>query len=527
MAQPIEPALDHNVRSNNVIARHWRGELPLWVSYWIFGFVGNAAVALIPVAVVAIFNTDKGYDPSSIFYATIVVWAGMLLVAVWQMVGVWRSATRYTADCARLGKRALWGNLAKLVIILGVLRLAGAVASEGLPQLGELYRIAFEDDPDIPAYSIRVMRDGTEAEIVGGFKYGLTNDFEVVTKENRQIKVVHLDSIGGRLGEGEKLFKLIRALGLNTYVSSKCLSACTLAFAGGRERFLLNGAVLGFHKGSFPGVSEGEFDTVQQNVFTIAGFDPKFTERALSTPHKDMWQPPPDILLAAKAITRITDGNVFAASGFNANLTKERIATDLYETAPVFRTIQLRFPTQFDSMVEQYLESILKGKTEAETIEIVRSELLPFIASLVPQADDDVLIDYNQVLVEKYSVLNAKDPATCYSYASGTGPLTNYSAEFSKELLQRELDVQERVARTATTRASTNPAMVNALFAKLRKALLAKGLNDTDFGLLEVANVDRSKYAQYCRTTIAFFREIGNLPSQESAAVLRSIFASK
>jgi hypothetical protein len=52
-------------------------------------------------------------------------------------------------------------------------------------------------------------------------------------------------------------------------------------------------------------------------------------------------------------------------------------------------------------MVEQYLESILKGKIEAETIEIVRSELLPFIASLVPQADDDVLIDYNQVLVEK------------------------------------------------------------------------------------------------------------------------------
>jgi hypothetical protein len=99
--------------------------------------------------------------------------------------------------------------------------------------------------------------------------------------------------------------------------------------------------------------------------------------------------------------------------------------------------------------------------------------------------------------------------------------------EFSKEFLQRELDLQERVARTATTRASTNPAVLNTLFAKLRKALLAKGFTDTDFGLLEVANVDRSKYAQYCRTTISFFREIGNLPPQESAVVLRSIFASK
>jgi hypothetical protein len=200
MARPTEPALDDNVRFKSVIARHWQGELPLWASYWIFGFLGNVAVALIPIAAVAIFNTDKGYDPSSIFYATIVVWAGALLVAVWQMLGVWRSATRYTAARAQLGQRALWGTLAKIVIILGVLRLAGAVASEGLPQLGELYRIAFDDGPDIRAYSIRVMRDGTEAEIVGGFKYGLTNDFGVVTKANRQIKVVHLDSIGGRLG---------------------------------------------------------------------------------------------------------------------------------------------------------------------------------------------------------------------------------------------------------------------------------------------------------------------------------------
>jgi hypothetical protein len=178
-------------------------------------------------------------------------------------------------------------------------------------------------------------------------------------------------------------------------------------------------------------------------------------------------------------------------------------------------------------MVEQYLESVLKGKTEAETIEIVRGRLLPFIASLVPQADDDVLIDYNKVLVEKYNLLNAKNPSTCYSYASRTEPLTNYSAEFPRELLQRELDVQERVARTATTRASTNPAVLNAIFAKLRKALLADGLTDTDFGLLEVANVDRSKYAQYCRTTISFFHEIGNLPPEEGAVVLRSIFASK
>src|SRR5262249_44697033 len=81
------------------------------------------------------------------------------------------------------------------------------------PQEIEVSGMAFRNDPDVPDYSIRVMRDGTEAEIVGGFKFGLTEDFVKILSASRQISVVHLDSIGGRLGEGEKMFKLIRDRG--------------------------------------------------------------------------------------------------------------------------------------------------------------------------------------------------------------------------------------------------------------------------------------------------------------------------
>lgn len=525
-SQPIQRTFDSRVRFNNIIARHWRGELPLWISYWIFGFVGNITVALIPIAAIAIFKTNKGYHPLSILFASTVVWGGVLAVAVWQMVGVWRSATRYNEVRVKVGERALWGRVAKVVVVLGVVQLVGVVAGKALPQLSEMYRIAFYDDPEIPAYYIRVMRDGTEVEIVGGFKYGLTNDFMTIAKANPQIKVVHLDSIGGRLGEGESLFKYIRERGLDTYVSSKCLSACTLAFAGGRQRFILKGAILGFHKGSFPGLGEGEFDVIQKDVFKTAGFKSDFVTRALSTPHKDMWQPDSATLLGANVVTRITDGNTFAASGFGGNLTKEKIATDLVKV-PIFRTIRVKFPDQFDAMVDQYLESILKGKTQQETLEILRSKLLPFLISLIPQADDDVLIDYNRVLIDQYSFLSTKNASACYFYASGTSPAANYSAEFSNDLLQRELEVNERIVRTATTRPSTSPAVVNALFAKLRKALMAKGLTDADFRMLKSDNVDRSRHAQYCRASILFFRGISDLPFQESATVLRSIFASK
>ncbi|MBO0751119.1 MAG: hypothetical protein J2P53_03345, partial [Bradyrhizobiaceae bacterium] len=202
---------------------------------------------------------------------------------------------------------ALWSALARLVVIVGLASLVASFATQWLPQLDELYKIAFYDDPDIPAYAIRVSRDGTETEITGGFKYGLADDFAAVARTAPHLKVVRLDSAGGRLGEGEKLFTLIRDLGLNTYVSSKCYSACTLAFAGGRARILRRGASLGFHKAEFPGVSENEFDSFQYRVFSAAGFDDAFIARALATPHRDLWTPSPDALLAARVVTAVVD----------------------------------------------------------------------------------------------------------------------------------------------------------------------------------------------------------------------------
>ncbi|MFG3756679.1 hypothetical protein, partial [Klebsiella pneumoniae] len=108
------------------------------------------------------------------------------------------------------GRAAPWGYIARVMVFVALLQSIGAALDQGVPQVREVTRIAFLDDPDIPDYSIRVMRNGTEAEISGGIKYGLTDDFATVLRASRQIRVVHLDSIGGRLGEGEKLYQLIK-----------------------------------------------------------------------------------------------------------------------------------------------------------------------------------------------------------------------------------------------------------------------------------------------------------------------------
>src|SRR5262245_5960125 len=196
------------------------------------------------------------------------------------------------------------------------------------------------------------MRDGTEAEIVGGLKYGLTDDFLKILGASRQVKVVHLDSIGGRLGEGERLFDIIRSRGLTTYVSSKCLSACTLAFAGGRKRYLHKDAVLGFHRGAFPGVKSDEFDDTQRAIFARAGFDAEFISKALSTPNADMYKPEAGVLLAAHVITAVTDGSQFAISGLGMELSKEDVALSLSKAVPLFSAMKERFPKYYDGFVD-------------------------------------------------------------------------------------------------------------------------------------------------------------------------------
>jgi type III secretory pathway component EscS len=47
----------------NFIGAHWRGQLPLWVSYWVINFLVSIAVGVLAVVIDVIFQTKSGYDP--------------------------------------------------------------------------------------------------------------------------------------------------------------------------------------------------------------------------------------------------------------------------------------------------------------------------------------------------------------------------------------------------------------------------------------------------------------------------------
>jgi hypothetical protein len=522
-----EYPLDPN-RHNNFIARHWRGEYSLGASYWWFGFLGNLAVGLIAATLAAVFQVERGFDPKAILCTVASVWLASGLVALWQTVGVWRSANRHITRRKLIGKRSPWAWLAKIAVGLAALRLIASFASSGVPQLVETSRMAFLGDPDIPAYSIRVMRNGTEAEITGGFKYGLTDDFSKILKASRQIKVVHLDSLGGRVGEAIRLHTLLRAQGVDTYVASGCYSACTIAFAAGRSRFIAKGATLGFHAPAFPGISKEELDAAsldQKQIFIESGFKKYFVDKALSTPSSDMWTPSAETMVTADVISGISYGTDFALSGFGSDVSKERIALYFAKNVPLLQSLKDRFPKKYDEIVGPYYEDFIAGKTEAEASKHARKTINATIAAMRPLADDEVLVEIGSSYADEYSALGAESPGLCYQYASGVATKQDFSADLPSDLLARENDLNKRIIETARGRQDVSPEVVSDLWKKLSAQLDAKGIGLEQIKLLASDKIAAPRYAEYCAVSVTMYREIAKMPQREAAIIMQQMLA--
>jgi hypothetical protein len=438
----------------NVISMHWHGRYPLWISYWVINVIGSIAAVVIAALIAAALTPKSGYDPLAVFFTITSTWFCIVTITIWQIVGVWRSANNYIVRRSSIGRKAPWAGVAKIAVVLGVIQLVRTLASSGLPELSEATRIAFMGDPDIPEYSFRIMRNGTEVEITGGFKYGLTDEFSKLLKASRQISVVHLTSFGGRIGEAEKLYRLIRAKQLATYVPTECLSACTIAFAGGKERYIARNATVGFHAPAFPGTSDEVLRASvaeQTEIYIASGFSADFVSKALRTPSSEMWKPSASELLAAGVITGISNGAQFAASGMG-DITKEEMAERLAKALPMLDAMRERLPQSYDSVVDAFYSSYVAGHTQADSIAAARAKLLPILASPRPLASDDVLSDLARLLADQYRALRLKSPALCYLYASGADATRNFTDEMPPALLGRELDLNQRVVRTAATR---------------------------------------------------------------------------
>lgn len=91
--------------NSNLLKKYWNGEIMLWKSYWIVGF-------LVTILVVGLLTVSvKIIHP-------IFVLILLTCYTVFLMVGLWRSATKY--NTFHTGMRRIWGWLVKAGIIYSV-----------------------------------------------------------------------------------------------------------------------------------------------------------------------------------------------------------------------------------------------------------------------------------------------------------------------------------------------------------------------------------------------------------------------
>jgi ATP-dependent protease ClpP protease subunit len=297
-------------KRRNYFVRHWRSELSLPVSYWVNGFLGNVAA----IAAIAIINANANlkddFAPLVALSSGILIWGTLVGTLLWQVVGTWRSADRYKVA----HPQRYWGGIAQFVLVIAVLRTVGQFAASGIPQLAELYQIYAGDDR-MGQHAFRVLRDGRELEFAGGITFGSAKEFARFLDAMGALEIVHLNSVGGRILEAQRIGALIKKRNLSTYVSRQCLSACTIMFLSGRERYMSSGARLGFHQPDFAGVTTEERRAMiagEQVRLRGLGVSEEFARKANQAKPDDMWFPTSAELIAEGVVTRIVQSSDFA-----------------------------------------------------------------------------------------------------------------------------------------------------------------------------------------------------------------------
>ena len=122
LAPPLnDVAISNAERSKNkrnYFTRHWRGELSLAISYW----VNTVILGGLVMFVFTLAQTIKFFElyPYSGFSLVFVTFG----FTVWQLVGLWRSASKYSLQ----PEAPVWGGVVKFLVIVGWLQ-NGAAAS--------------------------------------------------------------------------------------------------------------------------------------------------------------------------------------------------------------------------------------------------------------------------------------------------------------------------------------------------------------------------------------------------------------
>jgi hypothetical protein len=302
-APPRRPAATAGPRSS-YIAAHWRGELPIWQSFWIGGALVGIALLIIETALLEWLKAHHLSLTSLLAIAS--AYAVMrLTISVWQVVGILRSAAFSGSG---------WAVPVNILMVLSILGLVGSLPtrihelqalSHGATAQRRLSNFTLVPDPVAHAIVIR-----------GNVGVGYADAVVEALNAHTDIHRLVLDSLGGDVDNAMQLHDYLTAHpGITAEVDHVCISACTVVFAGASERVVSVHGTLGFHQMHSmidSRVSNDYVDSEQKkfkSILATLGASPDFIRLAFAKQGDEFYSPDATALFANHIITglRIDD----------------------------------------------------------------------------------------------------------------------------------------------------------------------------------------------------------------------------
>lgn len=268
-------------------------------------------------------------------------------------------------------------------------------------------------EPAIPA-RIVLGPAGRDVRLSGEIGDGAAARLAHVLDANPAVERVHLTSEGGLVDEAAAMGDLIAARGLVTYVPDYCVSACTLAFVRGRERYLLAGGRLGFHAPYDPGLFGEAFQAdgdAERRAYVAAGVEAGFAAQAVAVPSQDIWLPDAARLIEARVITGSVDTYRFPDSTLDADASRAAARATVLRVLPPLGALESTATGVIDRTADWYRDAYRAGRSEGETLDGLGRLAVREAERAMPHADDAAAPALGRFLLQALHGAAAKDPA--------------------------------------------------------------------------------------------------------------------
>lgn len=511
-------------KEGNIIARHWRGDLSLGVSYWIAGTLLSLVMigfSLLVGEVVA--QSDLGRQLRGLFI--ILLYVVVTPTTIWQLVGIFRSAQKHESR----GGQPIWAILAFIMVFIGGIRFSYDMIETGFPFIIEGGRM-IAGDSNVPDTQFRLMNNATELELASGIEYGAAEQLEKLLTQAPDVTLLHLNNNGGRIAEAIKIVKLVKRFQLNTYTRTECNSACTLVFLAGKERLLANEGKLGFHSASVGSVSGSDVQELNEDLraeLMSAGISTWFVEKVTKVSADDLWYPKHHELKRAKVITDVVNKRDYAPSGIADWQTPTGIEDELVKHA-LYQAMNQTDPKGFavvsDIMSKGISEGIPTSQIGASIREYVYVDRIGYYLN---QAGDEQITQYYGLLIKQMRYFQASQPRFC-AYYSFPESFPHVSADDVNNQLTSELQEDEQSAIVQLVKSISEDNYVSSDEQQSDSIIrVVNQLNDKDpiYSRVLSAPADHTNnLAEMCKVSIEFNLQLMTLPRPEFAALIRSFF---